>query len=172
MRAARYRLIALVARASTTLPRPCSSLRFTPKSTLDAAKNALTAAAKDPRSRAKFLISKPGDDVTPEQAARTILAEFLPRAFRRPVAESDLDVYLELFHSAQKQGESFDNAILYALRGILVSPQFLFRAESPNSGTEPRLVEDYALASRLSYFLWGSMPDSLLFALAESGKLT
>jgi hypothetical protein len=139
---------------------------------LDAAKNALTAAAKDPRSRAKFLIAKPGNDVTPEQAARTILAEFLPRAFRRPVAESDLAVYLELFHSAQKQGESFDNAILYALRGVLVSPQFLFRAESPNTGTEPRLLENYALASRLSYFLWGSMPDSLLFALAESGKLS
>ena len=138
---------------------------------LDAAKTALTAAAKDPRSRAKFLIAKPGDGVTEEQAARAILSEFLPRAFRRPVAESDITVYLELFNSAQRQGESFDDAILYALRGVLVSPQFLFRAESPNTDTEPRLLEDYALASRLSYFLWGSMPDSLLFALAESGKL-
>ena len=54
--------------------------------------------------------------------------------------------------------------------GVLVSPQFLFRAESPNTGTEPRLLDDYALASRLSYFLWGSMPDSLLFALGGEGK--
>jgi hypothetical protein len=78
---------------------------------------------------------------------------------------------MALFQSAEKQGESFEESILYALRGALVSPQFLFRTEPPNPSSEPRLLDDYALASRLSYFLWGSTPDSLLLALAESGKL-
>ena len=55
---------------------------------LDAAKQALTAAAKDPRARAKFMIAKPGNGISPQQAARTILGDFLPRAFRRPVPES------------------------------------------------------------------------------------
>ena len=138
---------------------------------LDAAKQALSAAAKDPRARAKFLIAKPASGISPDQAARTILEDFLPRAFRRPAQESDLQVYLALFHSAQKQGDSFDDAILYALKGVLVSPQFLFRTEPPNPSPEPRLLDDYALASRLSYFLWNSTPDGLLYALAESGKL-
>ncbi len=138
---------------------------------LDAAKQALDFAAKDPRSRAKFLTAKPGNGVTPPQAARKILEEFVPRAFRRPVDESDLLVYLGLFQSAQKSGKSFDDSILFAIRGVLVSPQFLFRVEAVNPGSEPRLLDDYALATRLSYFLWGSTPDSLLLALAEAGKL-
>ena len=138
---------------------------------LDAAKQALDFAAKDPRSRAKFLTAKPGNGVTPLQAARKILEEFVPRAFRRPVDESDLLVYLGLFQSAQKGGKSFDDSILFAIRGVLVSPQFLFRAEPVNPGPEPRLLDDYALATRLSYFLWGSTPDGLLLALAEAGKL-
>ena len=132
---------------------------------LDAARAALDAAAKDPRSRAKFLIAGPSSAVTPEQAARTILAEFLPRAFRRPVAESDVMFYLGLFRTAQRQSGSFDDSILFALRGALISPRFLFRMEPPGR------LDDYALATRLSYFLWNSMPDSLLFALAESGQL-
>jgi hypothetical protein len=85
--------------------------------------------------------------------------------------ESDVAVYLALFLSAQKQGESFEQSILYALRGALVSPQFLFRTEPPNPAPEPRLLDDYSLATRLSYFLWGSTPDSLLLALAATGEL-
>jgi mono/diheme cytochrome c family protein len=138
---------------------------------LEAAKLALGYAAKDPRSRAKFLIAKPGLGVTPDAAARTILKDFLPRAFRRPVDDVDLGFYLELFQSACKRRESFDDSVLFALRGVLVSPEFLFRAETPNTSSNQRLVDDYALASRLSYFLWGSMPDGLLLALAEEGKL-
>lgn len=138
---------------------------------LDAAKHALTAAAKDSRARAKFMIAKPGNGVSPEQAARAILQDFLPRAFRRPAKETDTAVYLDLFAAAQKRGESFDDSILYALRAVLISPQFLFRSEPPNPTSEPRLLDDFALATRLSYFLWGSTPDSLLLALAEEGKL-
>jgi mono/diheme cytochrome c family protein len=138
---------------------------------LDAAKAALEFAAKDPRSRAKFLIASPDPNTPPRQAAREILQDFLPRAFRRPLDEGDLQVYLGLFDSAQKNRVSFDESILYALKGVLVSPQFLFRTEDPNPYAHPRLLDDYALATRLSYFLWGSTPDGLLLALAKAGKL-
>jgi len=138
---------------------------------LEAAKLALAYASKDPRARAKFLIAAPGPGVTPEAAARTILEEFLPRAFRRPIDGADLDFHLGLFTSAVKRGESFEDSILYALRAALISPQFLFRVEPTNSTGKTRLVDEYSLASRLSYFLWGTMPDGLLFALAETEKL-
>src|SRR5688500_2390147 len=82
---------------------------------LEAAKLALNYASKDPRARAKFLIASPGKELTPPAAARVILQDFLPRAFRRPPEAADLDFYLGLFETAHKRGESFDDAILYAL---------------------------------------------------------
>ena len=138
---------------------------------LEAAKLALSYASKDARSRARFLIAAPGPGVTPAAAADTILEEFLPRAFRRPVDKAELDFYMDLFSSASKRGESFEESILYSLRAALLSPQFLFRMEPQNSTGQTRLLDDYSLASRLSYFLWGSTPDGLLLALAETGKL-
>ena len=104
-------------------------------------------------------------------AARKVLDRFLSRAFRRPVAETETDRYVGLFADAQKRGESYELSIRYALQGALLSPNFLFRYEPPNSDAKPRLIGDYALASRLSYFLWGSMPDDTLFDLASKAKL-
>lgn len=138
---------------------------------LDAAKLALSYAAKDPRSRARFLIAKPGPGTTAEQAARQILEAFLPRAFRRPAKPAEMQMYQSLFDSARANKQSFDDSILYALSGVLISPQFLFRAEPPNPTAQDRLLDDYSLATRLSYFLWNSTPDSLLLALADEGKL-
>jgi len=138
---------------------------------LDAAKLALSYAAKDPRSRARFLIAKPGPETTAEQAARQILEAFLPRAFRRPAKPAEIQMYQTLFDSARANKQSFDDSILYALSGVLISPQFLFRAEPPNLTAQDRLLDDYSLATRLSYFLWNSTPDSLLLALADAGKL-
>ena len=138
---------------------------------LAAAKEALEYAAKDPKSREVFLIAEPGADQSPDAAATKILSAFLPRAFRRPARAGEVDRYLTFFRGAQKHGESFDRSVLLALEAVLISPNFLFRVEEPNPNSEPRLVEDYALATRLSYFLWGSMPDSALFDLAAQGKL-
>jgi mono/diheme cytochrome c family protein len=138
---------------------------------LDASRLALDFASRDAKSRARFLIAEPNERLRADDAARRILEAFLPRAFRRPLRGGDIAPYLALFQAAQKQGNSFQNSILFALRGVLVSPQFLFRVEAPNPGPESRLLDDYALASRLSYFLWGSMPDGLLFDLAEMGTL-
>lgn len=134
---------------------------------MEVAKFAMDFAAKEYKSRAKILIASPGKGKTPDQAAREILAGFLPRAFRHPVDTADVDAYLALYQAARKQKLDFEPAVFFALRGALVSPRFLFRPETPNTGP----VDSYALASRLSYFLWGSMPDELLFDVAASGKL-
>ena len=139
---------------------------------LDAAKLALNYASKDPRARARFLIAAPGPGVTAEAAARTILEEFLPRAFRRPVEKADFDFYMGLFSSATSRGEPFEESILYTIRAALLSPRFLFRTEPPNTTGHTQLLDDYSMASRLSYFLWNSEPDGLLLALAETGKLS
>jgi len=138
---------------------------------MDAAKRALEFAVRDSRARSRIGIVAPGPGVSPVQAARQILQGFLPRAFRRPVTASQLEPYLALFRAAQQQKKTFEDSVVYMLRGVLMSPQFLFLAESPNPGPELRLLDDYALASRLSYFLWGSMPDEMMFDLAGMGKL-
>jgi mono/diheme cytochrome c family protein len=138
---------------------------------LEAAKEALEYGAKDPKSRAVFLIAQPGNGTTPEQAATKILDAFVPRAFRRPARPGETERYMALFRKALLRGDSFDRSILLALNAILISPDFLFRREEPNAAADPVLASDYAMASRLSYFLWGSMPDKELFELAEAGKL-
>ena len=138
---------------------------------MDAAKSAMAFAIRDSRARIRIGIIRPGPSLSPEQAARQILHGFLPRAFRRPVIDPEMEPYLSLFRVARKQRKTFDDSVIYMLRGVLMSPQFLFLAEMPNPGSESRLLDDYALASRLSFFLWGSMPDEMLFDLASLGKL-
>ncbi|MBM3756114.1 MAG: DUF1592 domain-containing protein [Acidobacteria bacterium] len=138
---------------------------------LDAASEALHYGVKDPRSRTKFLIADPSATVTHEQAAQKVLDAFLPRAFRRPLRTGELDRYMTLYRTAYTRHKSYEPAILQTLQGVLLSPNFLFKLEDANAELKPRLVEDFALASRLSYFLWGSMPDQTLFDLAAKGKL-
>ncbi|MCU1257337.1 MAG: Planctomycete cytochrome [Bryobacterales bacterium] len=138
---------------------------------LEAAKESLDYAVKDPKARARFLIAEPGPALSPEAAATKILEAFLPKAFRRPASPQDVTRYLALFRGAQTRGETFNHSIQFALAAVLVSPNFLFRIEAPNPAPDPRLVDDYALASRLSYFLWGTMPDGVLFDLAAKGAL-
>jgi hypothetical protein len=134
---------------------------------LEAAKETLNFAFKDPRTRQAILIATEPS----EQSARKILAAFLPRAFRRPSTDAEIEKYLRLYRAAQKRGDTFGYSVQYALQGVLISPQFLFRIEEPNTTRQQKLLDDYALAARLSYFLWDSMPDQELFALAAAGKL-
>lgn len=138
---------------------------------LEAAREALGYGAKDPKSRARFLIAEPSDKVTAGQAGRTVLEAFLPRAFRRPAKPEEVEKYYTLFANYYKRTQSYEASILHALQGVLISPQFLFRLEEPNPGAGPRLLDDYALATRLSYFLWGSIPDDELNKAAAAGKL-
>ena len=138
---------------------------------LDAATFAMDFAAKEFKSRNKILIAKPGPGVTTEIAVSRVLETFLARAFRRPVTKADVAPYLDLFRASQRDGRTFEESIFATLRVALVSPMFLFRTELPNRTGQQRLLDGYSLASRLSYFLWGSMPDEFLTDVAGRGKL-
>ena len=138
---------------------------------LQAAGEALQHARRDARSRRLYLTLEPGNGITPEQAASRVLADFLPRAFRRPARADEHRRYYGLFWRSQQEGRSFEDSILYALRAAMVSPHFLLLVEEPASTPGPVPLNDYELASRLSYFLWGSMPDKELFELAAAGTL-
>ena len=138
---------------------------------METAKFVTDFAAKEFKSKEKIFTAKPGPGVSPSLAARRILERFLPRAFRRPVTEEDIAPYLSLYEAARKTGLAFEPAVLFAIRGALVSPNFLYRVEPPNFSAEARPLGAFALASRISYFIWGSMPDELLFDVAAAGKL-
>jgi mono/diheme cytochrome c family protein len=102
----------------------------------------------------------------PATDAERILRSFASRAFRRPVTDDELAPFLRLFEGRMAEGYSFEQAVRVGLKGIMVSPNFLFLREPPGK------LDDYALASRLSYFLWSTMPDEPLLALAADGKLS
>jgi len=114
---------------------------------------------------------------TPDAQARTIIADFTRRAWRRPVEPAEVDALMNLYKKAAADSGSFDSNLKYALQAVLVSPYFLFRDEAPptihlaSATTLGRPVSEIALASRLSYFLWSSMPDDELLDLAERGQL-
>lgn len=105
---------------------------------------------------------------------RQIISDFARRAFRRPVQAAEVQPYLGLAVNARQQGASFDEAIGVGLQAILVSPDFLFRIErdEPVAAVDgARPVGQHALASRLSYFLWSSMPDEELLRCADTHTL-
>lgn len=122
-----------------------------------------------PRSH-KVLFFK--DEKTPhtQDYARQMFAQFLPRAFRRPVETEEVDAVMELVGQELKRGTSFEEAIQLGVTYVLTSPSFLYLAEPTIERTSPQL-NDFELASRLSYFLWSSMPDQRLFDLAEAKQL-
>lgn len=104
----------------------------------------------------------------PLSDAKTLLERFLSRAFRRPVSEKTLQSYLDLVETQLDAGLSFHNAIRFGLKAALCSPDFLYLQEPAESGGE---LDDFQLASRLSYFLWSTLPDEELLNLARAGEL-
>ena len=139
---------------------------------MDAARVAVEYAFADPRSLRRFLVAEPDEKTSPEVAARRVIEDFLPRAFRRSIPESEILEYLALFNAAYKADPSFMVAIRLTLQAVLISPKFLFIAEEPNFDSKPHKVTDHELASRLSYFLWGSLPDDELLKAADEGNLS
>jgi hypothetical protein len=111
------------------------------------------------RNRVEVVSNNPVED------ARAILHNFARRAFRRTVTENDVAPFVELVEEKLTEDYSFEQAVRVGLKGILVSPSFLFLREVPGK------LDDFALASRLSYFLWSTMPDDELLTLAEQGQL-
>ncbi len=124
-------------------------------------------------SRQRIFICKPASAAEEEPCAKTILTALGRRAFRRPLATADLTPLMAFYRDGRKEG-TFDQGIEMALRAMLVSPNFLFRVErdpvTANHGSVYR-VSDLELASRLSFFLWSSIPDEDLLTQAEHGKL-
>jgi mono/diheme cytochrome c family protein len=102
----------------------------------------------------------------PEADAERIVRSFARRAFRRPVSDDDLKPFLALVKIRLAEKDTFEQAVRTGLAGILSAPQFLFLDEKPGK------LDDFALASRLSYFFWSTMPDGELFQLAEQKKLS
>jgi cytochrome c553 len=140
---------------------------------LAAAEKIVDTAFQTPALKKRIMITAPsGRNKT--AVARTILEQFGRRAFRRPVTAGELDRLVRFVDLAEKNGDSFETGIQLALRAILVSPHFLFRIEldrEPNNPKAIHAINEYELATRLSYFLWSSMPDEALFREAQKGTL-
>ncbi len=139
-----------------------------------AAAEELAAWAVSPEnpSRDAILVCRP-TNVGAENCAREIMTQFLIRAFRRPLLDEELDSYVTLVEDARAAGASFEQAIQVAIEASLLSVHFLYRVEldvDPDSDAPHRLTS-FELASRLSYFLWSTMPDDELFLAAEKGEL-
>ncbi len=125
-----------------------------------------------PEAQRKLMTHREG--VSPREAAREIVERFATRAFRRPVKPEEVERCLSLFDKAEHDGQRFENCVRAALYRVLVSPHFLFRVElDPPAAKRGAIyaINEYELASRMSYFLWSSMPDDELFALAGKGQL-
>jgi len=129
----------------------------------------------DTPSRRKIFICTPGPGVPEEPCARSILARLATRALRRPVNEKDatISMLMEFFESGRTL-RGFETGVQYALARLLVDPQFIYRFERTptmvRAGAVYRL-SDLELASRLSFFLWSSIPDDELIRVAASGRL-
>ena len=132
-----------------------------------------TAAAGDSPGRRRLLVCTPRDAAGEEPCARRIIGTLARRAWRGPVTDADLAIPLGLYRDGAARG-GFEAGIELAVRGILVSPRFLFRFEDQPAGAAPGApyaISDLELASRLSFFLWSSIPDDELLALATAGQL-
>ena len=112
-------------------------------------------------------------EVAALRRARDVLRGFADRAYRRPATADELARLLALVESARKDGDSPDEAIRHALKAVLIAPAFLFHVEEePTPGSDQAAsLDDFALAARLSYFLWSSLPDAELSGLAARGEL-
>ena len=128
----------------------------------------------DTAARRKILVCRPANANDELPCARKIVSALARRAYRRPVKDNDLESLLSFYQRRRNNNGSFDAGIESALQLILASPEFLFRFEPDPAGVPAESVyrvDDLALASRLSFFLWSSLPDDQLLNLAAQGKL-
>jgi len=138
---------------------------------LQAADMALNAALIDDSSLARLRLPTPTAATPNDITARKCIALFAARAYRRPIADAEVDKLVSLYEKANARGDSFSASLKLAFKAVLISPNFLFLAEPIPTTDGVYALDDYPLASRLSYFLWSSMPDEELFTLARHGKL-
>jgi hypothetical protein len=122
-----------------------------------------------PASHRRVLFDSPNKEKDEKAYAREVLTKFMTRAYRRPVRADEVDAKLALFEKLRAEKPTFVEAIKVPLAAVLASPHFLYLVEP--EAAQPRKLNGYELATRLSYFLWSSMPDDELFRLAASGEL-
>jgi hypothetical protein len=125
-----------------------------------------------PLSHSRILHDSPLAQADERAYAREVLARFMRRAFRRSVADAEIDEKMKLYDGVRGDKSSFVEAIKIPLIGVLASPGFLYLAE-PGAGQDgnTRVLTSHEVANRLSYFLWSTMPDDKLFALADEDEL-
>ncbi|MGC4048091.1 MAG: DUF1592 domain-containing protein [Armatimonas sp.] len=129
-----------------------------------------------PASHTKLITARPEENSAAawDKASKQVLKPFLNRAFRRPTTEAELARFQKITRMALDNHQTFERGIQLAVQGALVSPSFLYRVEAdpqPDNPKARRPLTDFELATRLSYFLWSSMPDDRLISLANQGKL-
>ena len=135
------------------------------------------AGSGDTPSRQRIFVCRPAAAADEAPCAREILSKLVRRAYRGQVADGDVDVLLDFYDDSRAAGGSFDDGIELALRRLLVSPEFLYRIEADPAAAgsdSPRgayPLGDLELASRLSFFLWSSIPDDELLDAAAQGRL-
>jgi mono/diheme cytochrome c family protein len=161
-------------------PPPLASFEFSGKADTDAALDSIQivgpyhAVRPDASpSRRKIFMCVPSSHADESACARQIVGTLARRAYRRRVTREETDALLRLYEQGRAQG-GFDAGIEWVIERVLVAPDFLFRIEPEPSGVAPDTpyrVSDVALASRLSFFLWSSIPDEELLGLAERGRL-
>ena len=163
------------------------TLEIHPLTPVEQKKNALdlkilSLRVQGPLDRASWVRPKNWDRFftkdTPKSAsarrryAREVLERFAARAYRRPADKAHVDKLVALAESTYNEpGKRFEDGIAQAIVPMLASPRFLFRIEQTSGSSRFAPLDDYALASRLSYFLWSTMPDDELFRLAQKGAL-
>jgi hypothetical protein len=140
---------------------------------LDAADQLVQAAFANTNVRGRLVPCRldATDAAANDTCAKTALASFLERAYRRPIANEDLAPYHALMTSAKTRGDRPDAQLQLAMRAALVSPGFLYRIEPDPPQGKTRALGDFEIAARLSYFLWSSMPDDDLVKQARAGAL-
>ncbi len=129
----------------------------------------------DSPSRRRILANPPASEADEAAAARRILANLTRRAYRRPIEEADLREPLRFYEESRQAGDGFEQGLERAISAVLMNPNFLFRVEKDPEGLAPAAVyriSDVELASRLSFFLWSSIPDDALLEAAAGGQLS
>ena len=132
-----------------------------------------SGVAKDTPSRRAIFVCRPRAASEENACATKILSRMARLAYRRPVNQQDTQGLLEFFKAGRKDGGSFDAGVQFALERLLVDPDFLLRVYRDSKQSEAIYrLSDFEVASRMSFFLWGSIPDERLLDLAERGELT
>ncbi len=126
-----------------------------------------------PASHKMLVFAQPDANTTADQATRKVMTRLASRAFRRPAKPEEIDRLAGLAEAVREDGETYEAGLQTALTALLVSPHFLYKVEQ-GAGTalgKYQALSDYELATRLSYFLWSTMPDDRLLLLAFKGEL-